>query len=294
MHKHLRKVGYDTVQINTFAYMKDRHETQIIFDRDPTMQDQFIEKEIQNLHESGFKVMLKPHIWIGGWKFDPDNWRSKIDFAEPKKREEWFSNYTNFIIDQAKLAESNNVEIFVVGTELVELSKYTDGWQRLIHRVRDVYSGELTYAAEGMNAKNIKFWNRLDYIGIDAYFPLSKRNNPDVWELIKGWEKYKLKMGKLSELYGKKIIFTEIGFKSLEGSTIKPWEWNKAGKVSQIEQANAYKATSIVFRDKSYLAGVFIWKYFTDPNSYERHNLEKGFTPYGKKAEEVISIWFNN
>jgi len=39
-------------------------------------------------------------------------------------------------------------------------------------------------------------------------------------------------------------------------------------------------------------AGIFVWKYFTDMNSYERRNNEKGFTPYGKEAEKVISGWF--
>ena len=50
------------------------------------------------------------------------------------------------------LTERNNVEIFVVGTELVGLSKYTMDWRRLIQKVREVYGGKLTYAAEGWNA----------------------------------------------------------------------------------------------------------------------------------------------
>ncbi len=28
-------------------------------------------------------------------------------------------------------------------------------------------------------------------------------------------------------------------------------------------------------------------------NSHEKGNNEKGFTPYGKEAEKVISAWFN-
>ena len=35
----------------------------------------------------------------------------------------------------------------------------------------------------------------------------------------------------------------------------------------------------------------FVWKYFTDMNSYERPNIEKGFTPYGKTAEKIIPEW---
>lgn len=293
MHSHLKDVGYDTIQLNTFAYIKDRRQTKIFFDGDPTMADKFVEKEIRNLHQSGFKVMLKPHIWIGGWRFDSDNWRSKIDFSDLKKREDWFLNYTNFILSQARLAERNHVEVFVVGTELVGLSKYSDDWIKLIRKVRGVYGGKITYAAEGMNVKDIGFWFDLDYIGIDVYLPLAKHNNPTIKELVQGWQQYEPEIQKLAEKYNKKILFTEVGYKSVEGSAIRPWEWNRYGKVSQEEQAKAYEAAFKVFKNKPYLAGIFIWKYFTDMNSYEKPNVEKGFTPYGKKAERVISGWFN-
>ena len=172
------------------------------------------------------------------------------------------------------------------------VSKYTDLWQELIRQIRKVYSGRLTYAAEGLNAKKIEFWGSLDYIGIDAYFPLSQKSNPTLNELIKGWKKYEPEIRGLSEKYGKKIIFTEIGYKSVEGTTIKPWEWSKNGEASESEQALAYEATYEVFSDKPYLAGVFVWKYFTDMNSYEKGNNLKGFTPYGKEAERVLSTWF--
>jgi len=292
MHSHLKKVGYDTVQLNTFAYMRDRKETDVITDGDPTMAGKYLEAEIRNLREAGFKVMLKPHIWIGGWRFDSDNWRSRIDFKGTAKRAKSFSSYRDFILSQAALAERTGVEILVVGTELVGMCKYAAQWKEIISKVREVYGGKLTYAAEGMNAKNIKFWDVLDYIGIDAYFPLSERNNPTLKELISGWEKYEPEIKNLSLKYGKRVIFTEIGFKSVEGSLIKPWEWNKDGRVSQEEQALAFQATSLAFKNKPYLAGVFVWKYFTDMNSYEMGNNLKGFTPYGKKAEEVIFEWF--
>jgi Glycoside Hydrolase Family 113 len=292
MHSHLNGVGYDTVQLNTFAYMRGRKDTEVIIGHDPTMAKQFLVSEIENLHRAGFKVMLKPHIWVGGHNLDSDNWRNKIDFEDPLERKEWFSSYGEFIISEAELAEETGVEILVIGTELVGMCKFTKEWKKLIGKVRDKYSGKLTYAAEGMNAKKIEFWDSLDYIGIDAYFPLSEKSNPTLKELVSGWKKIEPEIRDLSEKYDKKVIFTEIGYKSVEGTAIKPWEWNKKGRVSQEEQALAFEATSIAFKDKPYLAGVFIWKYFTDMNSYERGNNLKGFTPYGKKAEGVISGWF--
>ena len=294
MHSHLQGVGYDTVQLNTFAYMRSRKDTEVIIGHDPTMAKRFLVSEVENLHRAGFKVMLKPHIWVGGHNLDSDNWRNKIDFEDPEAREEWFSSYGKFIVSEAELAQQTGVEIFVVGTELVGMSKYTKEWRGLIGEIRKKYSGKLTYAAEGMNARNIGFWDALDYIGIDAYFPLSDKKSPTLNELVEGWGKIEPEIRELSGKYGKKMIFTEIGYKSVEGSTIKPWEWNKNGKASQEEQALAFEATSLVFRDKPYLAGVFVWKYFTDMNSYERGNVLRGFTPYGKKAEGVLSKWLGS
>lgn len=293
MHKHLNSIGYNYVQLNTFAYMFNRRNTTIYVGGDPSMAPSFVESEIKNLHEMGFKVMLKPHIWIGGGDFDPDNWRSKIDFDDPQKRQKWFSSYEEFILGEAKLAEKTGTEMLVVGTELVGVSKYTDEWKKIIEKIREVYSGKLTYAAEGMNAQKIEFWDDLDYIGIDAYFPLTESIGPSLEELLESWKKYEPQIKALSDKYDKQVIFTEIGFKSVQGTAIKPWEWKLDAETSQSEQALAFEATSLAFKDKPYLAGIFVWKYFTDMNSYEKGNNEKGFTPYGKEAEKVISGWFD-
>ena len=186
MHSHLKNIGYNYVQLNTFAYMRNQKDTNIYIGGDPSMAVPYLESEIQNLHEIGFKVMLKPHIWIGGHDLDPDNWRSKIDFEDIEKREKWFDSYTKFILGEAELAQRTGVEMLVVGTELVGVSKYTDDWKKLIDDVRKVYRGKLTYAAEGINAKNIEFWYALDYIGIDAYFALTDKISPSLDELVEG------------------------------------------------------------------------------------------------------------
>ncbi len=294
MHGYLKNIGFDSVQLNTFGYMRSSKSTRVFYKLDPTLGNSSLRKEIQNLNEKGLKVVLKPHIWIGGLNFNPENWRNKIDFDKEKDLQKWFENYTKFIIDQAKIAEEENVNLFVVGTELVELTKYKENWESLISDVRKVYSGKLTYAAEGRKANNVTFWSSLDYIGIDAYFPISDKKDPSLSELVKGWENYDKELKKLSDDFNKKIIFTEIGYKSVEGTSIKPWQWmDEATVASEKEQANCYKATFEFIKDKPYMSGIFIWKYFTDMESKEeKGNVEKGFTPYKKEAEKVISEYF--
>ena len=85
MHSHLNKVGYDTVQLNTFVYVRNRDETYLDYKSDPTMSYENIEAEIVNLKKSGFKVMLKPHVWISWWDFDPHYWKDDAEFIDPRK-----------------------------------------------------------------------------------------------------------------------------------------------------------------------------------------------------------------
>ena len=293
MQKHLNKTGYNSIQINTFCYMRDISIPAVFYGFDPTLDIESISKEIKSLHKNGFTVMLKPHVWVGGLEFDPENWRNKIDYSNPGERASWFHNYEKFILKQAKIAEKNKVEFFVIGTELVKLAKYKKEWIKIIKSVRNVYSGQITYAAEGSNVFKIEFWDDLDFIGIDVYFSLTNKPNPELKDLEKGWINYEEKLSMLSKKYDKKIIFTEIGYKSVKGTAVKPWEWIGDQEVSQQQQAQAFESMFRTFSKKEYIEGIYIWKYFTDNDSYEKGNIKKGFTPYGKIAEGVISSWIN-
>ena len=88
----------------------------------------------------------------------------------------------------------NNVELFCIGTELSFASQKTDKWKELIQKVKTSYDGKLTYAANWDNYKNIKFWDDLDFVGIDAYFPLSYTTKPDLEELKNGWNKWSMEI----------------------------------------------------------------------------------------------------
>jgi hypothetical protein len=82
------------------------------------------------------------------------------------------------------------MELFCFGTELGNsIAKKTTIRSQLIVKIKKY--GKLTYALIGMI---VPFWNELDYIGIDAYFPLSDAVTPTVAEL-KAWKVHILKNG---------------------------------------------------------------------------------------------------
>ena len=79
-------------------------------------------------------------------------------------------------------AQAQGVELMCVGTELTSSVRYEARWREVIARVRSVYEGPLTYAANWHDEYlDIKFWDALDYAGLDPYFPLSDKEV--AWQL---------------------------------------------------------------------------------------------------------------
>jgi hypothetical protein len=248
-------------------------------------------------HSLGFKIFLKPHVWI--FASSEGKWRSDIFPTNEENWELWKKSYRDFIVRYAILAEKANVEMFCVGTELSRLSvEKPVFWKDLIQEVRSIYSGKITYAANWYNEyEKIDFWDDLDYIGIQAYFPLVKNRYPSVQQISKGWSKHFPAIESIHKKYNRKILFTEMGYKSTADSAVSPWEWienpSSQGKSYSIEtQANCYEAFFNTVWAKQWFAGVHIWQLRSD---YPKGNLEKDnldFTPMRKPAEKIIAEGF--
>jgi hypothetical protein len=88
-----------------------------------------------------------------------------------------------------------------------------DKWSQLIKKIKKSTS-KLTYAANWDDFDKVPFWNELDYIGIDAYFPLSNATTPSVLELNDAWQQHIKKIEKLQTKTNKKILFTEFGYRN--------------------------------------------------------------------------------
>ena len=196
--------------------------------------------------------MLKPQIWV--WKGE---YTGKIQMDTEEKWKVLESTYSKFILTYAKLAEKLGVEIFCVGTEMqnfvLNRPRY---WVELIKEVKKVYKGKLTYAANWDEFKNVPFWNMLDFIGIDAYFPLSSKKSPSVEEFIAGWKNHKLTIKKVRGKINKPVLFTEYGYRSVFYTGKEPWDSNRVeGNVDLIAQKNA-----LGMDDRLFLETLVTWR----------------------------------
>lgn len=252
--------------------------------------------------EKGIKTLLKPHIWLTNAN---GKWRSDIKMNSPEEWDQWFEQYQSFILYYAQVAEKYNFEGLCIGTELyITTSQHEQKWRNIIKEIRKVYSGQLTYAANFYKEyEEIKFWDALDYIGIQAYFPLTKNENPSVKELVNGWQPHYKKLQQLHHKWQKPVVFTEIGYRSAKDAAIRPWEWEKRGddidesEISTATQAVCYEAMFKTFWKADWIGGVFFWKW--TPENYgvaiqtnrRRKRSPLSFTPK-KEALKVIEKWY--
>jgi hypothetical protein len=240
---------------------------------------------------AGLKIMFKPQVFV------PGSWTGDLDFSDPADWKKWEAGYEAYIMPLVEMAAQEGVELFCIGTEFkTSVAKRPQFWNHLIDTISTKYKGKLTYAANWNDYDAVPFWNRLDYIGINAYFPLSATKTPDKKELIKAWQPMVSAIGKLADQHKKPVLFTEFGYLSVDGCADKTWEIEKRIKstsVNQYAQAIALDALFETFWIQPYWQGGFLWKWFPNMQGHEGYP-EKDYTPQGKLGEQVLKKWYNN
>jgi hypothetical protein len=236
--------------------------------------------------KNNLKILLKPHLWTHrGWIGD-------LSFDQEKDYNIFEDTYTKFILDFAKIAEETGVEVFCIGVELKKISvSRPNFFKALIEKVRQVYTGKLTYAANWDNYQNIVFWKNLDYIGIDAYFPISDARTPSYQACYMGWKPHYEAIKKLSKGKDKKVIFTEFGYRNIDFTAKEPWFEGHSESYNSTAQINAYRAIFARFWGETWFAGGFVWKWFPN-HSNTGGTANNRFTPQNKPAENIIQSFY--
>ena len=244
---------------------------------------------IDALQKRHIKVMLKPQIWV---------WKGEFTgYIKMTSEENWGTleeSYSKFILEYAALAEEMKVDIFCIGTELEQfIANRPAYWNNLITEVKSLYKGKLTYAANWDEFKRTPFWGQLDFIGLDAYFPVCDRQTPTIETCLLGWEKHKPVIESFSNKYDKPILFTEFGYRSVDYAAKEPWRSDRSMTQVNLEaQENATKALFETFWNEDWFAGGFIWKWYHNyANSGGENNSR--FTPQNKPVEAVVKAQYS-
>lgn len=288
----LAATGANWVAIIVTGYQETYTSTAITRDLPKTPTDEDLAHAIAQAHELGMSVMLKSHVDLSD---DPAHWRGDIGaaFMDDTQWQAWFNSYVEFVNHYAALAQENGAEQFCVGTELVATSGREADWRRVVNEVRERFKGSITYASHhGDEESSITWWDAVDYIGVDAYYALTTKADPGVDELKAAWVErgYIDVLAGLADKHGRPILLTEIGYRSADGASAAPWEWQSEPSLNLQEQANAYQAALEVLWGQPWLVGIYWWNWDTNPD--KGGETDTDFTPYGKPAEEVLRAYY--
>ncbi len=272
-------LGSTAITLVPTWYMKDGGSVRIRPDRHKSPTDESLIQAIDWVKEAGLKVVLKPHVDVLDGTFRGD--------VQPTDRDRWYESYRSFISHFAAIAAEQEADAFVAGTELKSLSAETDPWRQVIATVREQYPGPVTYAANWDEYEQVQFWDGLDLIGIDAYFPLSGEGAvPTEEDLVNAWGPSVGALKTSSEQWSRPVLLTEIGYPTQAGATSHPWEVKQGERPDQKAQALAYEAAFKAFDGADWLAGMSWWSWRADPSPEE--DLATDYTPEGKLAEAVL------
>lgn len=229
----------------------------------------------------GLATVLIPHLYL-----DSGEWRGRL---APSDLNVWWSNYFNFIEAMAELAQATGTSALSLGVELKSLSAKPETRARMFElaaRIRRIYRGPLTYSANWDEAEDVAFWDGLELIGVNGYYPLK----PDP---VRGAESVARRLSALSAKFNRPVLILEAGYRASPLSHERPWEWPEDIEplVDEVAQAQAWAAVLESWMPAPGVRGVLIWVVPTDPDdpaSEPRH----GFNPLNKAAEAVIARAF--
>ena len=285
--KPLMEISANYAAIMPFGFVRNDSSPQVIHDSDRQWFGETLggtKQYVKELQERGIKIMLKPQLWYWHGKYT-----GTIEMHNEADWKVLESTYAEYILSYAKLAQELEVSLFCIGTELeMFVTNREDYWKNLIKEIRKLYNGPLTYAANWDEYKRTPFWGELDFIGIDAYFPVSEMQTPTVEDCKEGWKKHLRGIEKMVDRHEIPVVFTEFGYRSTDYTGKEPWDANYDKGVVNLEaQSNAMQALFETFWDQPWFAGGFIWKWF---HYHERvgGNNNHMFTPQNKPVQNVI------
>jgi len=279
----LATIGVNSVSLVIPVFQQGWAASDVYADPIRTPTDAAIAVFANQARRRGFTVMLRPLLDIVIAQ-DGSHWRGTI---QPQDDAQWKTTYGALIAKYARVADENHIAILDIGSELDSMERDGAFWQRLINSVRADFHGQVTYSSNW--AKGFpSFGKSLDFISVDAYFPLKAPDAASVGDLVAAWQPWVARLKRMSQSFGKPLVLTELGVTSLTGSFQQPWLWDNGQPVDLSAQQRYYDAACQAVVPP--FGGVYWWMYALDPPA--KPALDRGFMVAGKSAEASLARCF--
>jgi hypothetical protein len=219
----------------------------------------WLTRAIEEAHRLGIRILIKPHLAYWGTDF---SWRGEIGFQDEAEWARFFSSYEEWIVRVARLSAA--ADAFAVGTELDLTVGHEQEWRHIIAAVRGETEAALTYCASWNRYEEVPFWDDLDAIGIQAYFPLVEHDGmPSAEEIREGWDGIVARLDAFAEAQDRWIVFGELGYNRSLEAAVRPWEYRQNSDPRAEElQALCLDAALASVAGSRRIVGAFLWKWF--------------------------------
>jgi hypothetical protein len=226
------------------------------------------------------RVMLMPIVLLS--KPRATEWRATI---RPSNWKDWWESYRSMIGYFAQIAQDHHVDVFVVGSELVTTESLVNDWNQTIDSIRQIYKGRLTYSSNWDHYPMVKFWDKLDFIGMNSYWTLGQNRDVTVKEVADNWRSIQEDLGKFAKENKKSILFLELGWCSLSNAADEPWDYTKENLPADPQlQEKLWIGFFEAWSMTDWLGGYAIWDWKPGPCG----PADKGYGVKGKPAYVVI------
>lgn len=272
---------------------------------------------VRKARKLGLRVNIRPQLDVGktAARSKP---RDLIDQGDSERRN-WFDAYKAMLSRYARVARDTGASGLYIGAGLSAMTsddKDRNEWRAIAKDVRSGalmgdgkggYKGEVLYAAQWDAvvedaldpATHLSFWDAVDVISVDAYFPIAAGAEPSEDELRSGWTTTATGglplppaqiVRNLHAEYGKQVRFSALGYTSREGSAAFPEKGDAeqaaaGGKVSETTQLRATRAAFDIWGGiaaEGWFEGISWWEW---PASGGRGGPKDGsFSFQGKRA----------
>lgn len=254
--RELKGLGVEWVSIHPYARITSDGEVRF----QKAAESGYLAAAAERVAKEKVGLFWLPHIAYWGSRFE---WRGAIEFGDDAAAwRRFFDGYREFIVDQAAFAEKSGVRLFAVGIEYDATLHHEAEWRRILAAVRAVYSGVLVYAANWDRVEAVPFWDAVDLIGVQAYFPVSHEAYPGREAIERGWQAPLTKLRELASRHNKPVLFTEIGYDLAAQAAREPWLPATVDTRENRELRRRLIETALAGLEKEpYLLGLFWWKW---------------------------------
>jgi hypothetical protein len=288
----LVRLGANAISITPFGRIWSLRSTAIMLDFEAPYPENraAVGEMIRQAKARGLHVLVIPHLWV-----ETGGWRGEID---PGSEDGWLryqDAYRRFVLAWATDAQRHGADAFSIGVECKSWSgRFGSYWNGLIAELRTVFDGELTYSANWDEAEDVAFWDQLDWIGVNAFYPLAHVNDASDEEYRRNADAALERLRELSDSVQKPVVLVEIGYTTRANAAVQPWLWPDAMQnvvVDEREQARALAALAGAAASRAFVRGLFVWRYYANLDDVSQEALW-GFSPHAKLAEPVLERIF--